>query len=206
MYVSGSISKSETNARKTIVANAFKMARFPWLTAKGVTYWSGGSTYRTNVVYFGIPYTQTNRNYNEVRIISSGAFKRQGNNAYYTASLPNRTYPGNDCSSFVSMSQWGTGTSYSLLNSNATKASSAYKTVATNSKKAGYNSLRPGDIFVRNGHVAMFLYYANSSKTQIMIIQQGGGATLNTVSCDIKALTYYSSDSRYVARRKASFA
>ena len=66
--------------------------------------------------------------------------------------------------------------------------------------------LRPGDFLVRNGHVAMFLYYTNSLRNQVMIIQQGGRNTLNTVGLFLKPLSYYSTDSRYIARRKRTFA
>jgi uncharacterized protein YjdB len=205
LYVSGAIGKTELNARKTIVLNAFKMARFPWMSSTTIGYWSGSGSYQRNVVYFGTPYTQRNRNYDVPKLLNIGAFKMASGNAYYTANLANRTYPGNDCSSFVSMSQWGTGSSYATQNSTAMKATSIYKTVATSANKAGYLNLRPGDTFVKNGHVAMFLYYANSSKSQIMIIQQGGYSTLSTVSCDVKALTYYSNNAAYIARRKTSF-
>jgi len=205
LYVSGAIDKDETTQRKTILLNSFKMARFPWMSSKTISYYSGSGYYRSNVVYFGIPYTQRNRTYNVEKLLSAGAFKKEGSNAYYTASLPGGSYPGNDCSSFVSMSQWGLGTSWSALNSNAMKASSAYKTIASSGNQSGYLNMRPGDVLVKNGHALMFLYYASSSKSQVMVIQQGGFNTLSTVSCDCKALSYYSGNSSYVARRKTSF-
>ncbi len=205
LYVSGAIDKDETTARKTILLNAFKMARFPWMSSKTISYYSGSGYYRSNVVYFGIPYTQKNRTYNVEKLLSAGAFTKESSKAYYTANLPGGSYPGNDCSSFVSMCQWGLSTSYSALNSDAMKASSAYKTVASSSNKTGYLNMRPGDVLVKNGHALMFLYYGNSAKSQVMVIQQGGFNTLSTVSCDLKALTYYSGNSNYVARRKTSF-
>jgi uncharacterized protein YjdB len=205
LYVSGAIDKDETTQRKTILLNAFKMARIPWMSSKTISYYSGSGYYRNNVVYFGIPYTQRNRTYNVEKLLSAGAFRKEGSNAYYTASLPGGSYPGNDCSSFVSMSQWGLGTSWSALNSDAMKASSAYKTVASAGNQTGYLNMRPGDVLVKNGHALMFLYYASSSKSQVMVIQQGGFNTLSTVSCDCKALSYYSGNSSYVARRKVSF-
>ncbi len=205
LYVSGAIDKDETTQRKTILLNAFKMARFPWMSSSTISYYSGSGYYRSNVVYFGIPYTQRNRTYNVEKLLSAGAFRKEGSNAYYTASLPGGSYPGNDCSSFVSMSQWGLGTSWSALNSDAMKASSAYKTIASSGNQSGYLNMRPGDVLVKNGHALMFLYYASSSKSQVMVIQQGGFNTLSTVSCDCKALSYYSGNSNYVARRKVSF-
>ncbi len=201
----GEITKDEALERKTILLNAFQMARFPWKSNKTITYYVGGGHYDSNVVYFGIPYTQKNRINNVDRLLSLGAFSKDGGNDYYTANLVPVTYPGNDCSSFVSMSQWGLNSSYTSLNSKAIKASSAYKTIASASNKSGYQRMRPGDVLVKNGHALMFLYYANSARTSIMIIQQGGFTTLSTVSCDVKALSYYSGNSNYVARRKTSF-
>ena len=201
----GEIDKTETLARKTILLNAFQMARFPWMSSKTITYYTGSGHYTSNVVYFGIPYTQKNRTYNVDKLLSAGAFKKEGSNDYYTANLVGVSYPGNDCSSFVSMSQWGLGSSYSALNSNAMKTSSAYKTIASASNKSGYLNMRPGDVLVKNGHALMFLYYANSARSSVMIIQQGGYTTLSTVGCDLKSLSYYSGNSSYVARRKTSF-
>ena len=206
LRAAGVIPKSEADARKLIIVWAFRMARFPWMSARNVRYWSGDSLYQKNVVYYGIPYTQTNRVYNTSNIVRSGAFKLLGDDAFHTAYMVDRRYPGNDCSSFVSMSYWGLGSSYSYLRSRNMLDSSVYKTVAMRSKPTAYLNLRPGDFFVRNGHVAMFLYYANSLRTRVMIIQQGGRNTLNTVGLFLKPISYYSADSRYIARRKRSFA
>jgi hypothetical protein len=206
LRASGAIQEAEANARKRILVNAFRMARFPWMSAKPVTYWSGTARYTANVVYYGLPYTQRNRTYNVNKSLKAGAFKMLGGDEHYTAYLRNVSYPGNDCSAFVSMSIWGLGTSHSLLRSPDIKISSAYKTFASRSNMKGYQQLRPGDILVKNGHVVLFLYYTNSFRSQIMIIQQGGRPALNTVGCAVKPLSYYSRDSGYVARRKRTFA
>lgn len=198
LYVSGELSKDEVNARKTILLNAFKMARFPWMSSTTIPYYTGSGYFRSNVVYFGIPYTQKNRTFNVEKLMATGMYKKESGNNYYTATMPAVTYPGNDCSSFVSMSQWGLGSPYSALNSDAIKASSAYKTIS-------FLAMRPGDVLVKNGHALMFLYYASTSKSQIMVIQQGGFNTLSSVCCDLKALSYYSGNPSYVARRKTSF-
>ena len=205
LYVSGAIDKDEMNERKTTLLNAFKMARFPWMSPKTVPYYTGSGYYRSGVVYFGTPYTQTNRNYTVDRLLSTSVYSKASDGNYYTASMPAKTYPGNDCSSFVSMSVWGLGTSYSFLNSTAMKTSSAYRTIATSSNKAGYRNMRPGDVLVKNGHALMFLYFTNSTQTQVMIIQQGGFNTLSTVASDLKSLSYYSGNSAYVARRKTGY-
>jgi hypothetical protein len=52
----------------------------------------------------------------------------------------------------------------------------------------------------------MFLYFTDSCRSRVMIIQQGGLDSLNTVACTIKSLRYYSGDKRYIARRKKSYA
>ena len=46
LRASDAIGQAEANARKVIILNAFRMARFPWLSEKYVTYWSGGARYR----------------------------------------------------------------------------------------------------------------------------------------------------------------
>lgn len=205
LYVSGAIDKDEMLERKTTLLNAFKMARFPWMSPKTIPYYTGSGYYRSNVVYFGAPYTQTNRNYTVDRLLDTNVYSKASDGNYYEANMPAKVYPGNDCSSFVSMSIWGLGTSYSFLNSTAMKASSAYRTIASSSNKAGYLNMRPGDVLVKNGHALMFLYFTNSAKTQVMIIQQGGFNTLSTVACDLKSLSYYSGNSAYVARRKSGY-
>ena len=206
LRVSGAIGEPEANARKIIIVNAFRMARFPWMSAKPVTYWSGGARYTPNVVYYGLPYTQRNRTFNVNKVLKVGAFKMLGSDRHYTAYLPNMSYPGNDCSAFVSISIWGLGKSHSLLRSRDIKVNSAYRTVASHTNLKGYQQLRPGDLIVKSGHVVLFLYYTNSFRSQIMIIQQGGRPALNTVGCAVKPLSYYSGDSAYIARRRRPFA
>lgn len=201
-----SVTSSEKTSRRKTIDNAFRMASFPWVSKKSVKYWSGSSRYVANAVYFGIPYTQINRTFNDKKILNASfrAFKLTGD--YYTATLKDKAYPGNDCSSFVSMSIWGLGTSYSYLRSGDIYKSSIYRTIATRSNLSGYQNLRPGDLFVRDGHVAMFLYFTDSCRSRVMIIQQGGLESLNTVACTIKPLRNYSGDKRYIARRKKSYA
>jgi len=201
-----SVSGAEKESRRKIIEKAFRMASFPWMSKRPVKYWWGSSRYAANAVYYGIPYTQTNRAFNDTKILNSkfGFFRRLPGNEYYTATLKDRTYPGNDCSSFVSMSIWGLGKSYSYYRTRDIYKSSLYKTIATRSNTSGYQKLRPGDLFVRDGHVAMFLYFCDSFN-RVMIIQQGGLNTLNTVACAIKPLSYYSGDKRYIARRVRKF-
>ena len=60
--------------------------------------------------------------------------------------------------------------------------------------------MRPGDLLCKSGsHVVMFLYYANTEKTKIMIIENGGSeAGTNTVHCSVMNLSSYS---KYTVRR-----
>lgn len=206
LKATGAISSGEAGKRKEILLNAFRMARFPWMSGKAVKYWSGSYWYLANVVYYGLPYTQRNRTFNVSRSLKSGAFKLLAGDAHYTAYLRDVNYPGNDCSAFVSMSIWGSGTSRSFLRSPYIKKDSGYKTVASSSNMLGYQKLRPGDVLVKDGHVVMFLYYTNSFHSQIMVIQQGGLPSLSTVLCALKPLSYYSPGNGYIGRRKRTFA
>jgi hypothetical protein len=206
LRASGAISKSETDKRKVILLNAFRMARFPWMSGRAVKYWSGNYWYQANVVYYGLPYTQLKRTFNVARALRIGAFRLLGSDAHYTANLSNVSYPGNDCSAFVSMSIWGVNSSHSFQRSREIKRDSAYRTIASSSNLLGYQKLRPGDLLVKDGHVAMFLYYTNSFHSRLMIIQQGGRPALNTVGCDIKPLNSYSPGTGYIGRRKSTFA
>ena len=50
----------------------------------------------------------------------------------------------------------------------------------------------------------MFLYYANTARTQMVIIEQGGGeAGTNTISCSIRDIASYTGGG-YKIRRLAS--
>jgi hypothetical protein len=99
------------------------------------------------------------------------------------------------------MRVWGLGNARSYLRSGDMKASSAYKTVATRTRGDGYLNLRPGDMFIRDGHVAMFLYYTNSVRNQVMIIQQGGMDYMKPLALLYQAAFLYSTDARTLARR-----
>ena len=94
LYVSGEISKDETTERKTILLNAFKMARFPWMSSSTITYYTGSGYFRKNVVYFGIPYTQKNRTFNVEKLLATGLYAKGSGNNYYTASMPARDISG----------------------------------------------------------------------------------------------------------------
>ena len=205
LKVMGKISSSEYDTRKAIVKRAFDMLIFPWTTDTTELYWKaansngGKKDFKPDYLYFGLPYTQTNRNHNQASVVSSGYFTANGSSYKMNGSKFNdRMYPGNDCSSFVSMAIWGRGQSHSYDNTSTIASASYYKTFTDT------ENLKPGDILVRSGrHVIMFLYYANSAKTQMVIIEQGGGNDYtNTISCSIKNIQAYL-DSGYKMRKKS---
>ena len=62
----------------------------------------------------------------------------------------------------------------------------------------------PGELTVKSGdHVIVFLYYVDSFKTKMMIIEQGGNGS--TVICSIFDRTWFTSRG-YMARRQIGFA
>ena len=85
------------------------------------------------------------------------------------------------------MAIWGRGKSHSYDNTRAIASATYYKTFTDT------ENLKPGDILVKSGsHVIMFLYYADKAKTQMVIIEQGGGNDYtNTISCSIKSIQSY---------------
>lgn len=200
------ITSAEASDRTVVINRAFKMLNFPWMTTTAQNYWSTSSVkYVPDVVYYGMPYTQKNRTYNEVRATSLPStgekYFASSGKGYYLMSrtrFVNGTYVGNDCSAFVSMCQFGTGHAASSLNSTALCSSTYYKKISS------WDNLRPGDIFVRSGHTMMFLYYTNAAKTNFMVIEQGGGTEPNTVAARIKVRATLSG-AGYSARRKATY-
>ena len=204
LYARGIISASDYSKRKTIVQRAFSMYLFPWMTNNLELYWKAANSenglkdYKPGTVYFGMPYTQTERTYNVDKALSSGKFvdTKKGYYLMDGSKFADRLYPGNDCSSFVSMAIWGMGTSHSADSTRGIGSTTAYRTL-TDTK-----DLRPGDILNKSGsHVVMFLYYADAERTQMVIIEQGGGEIdTNTTSCSIRDIASYM-DKGYKIRR-----
>ena len=205
----GDISDSELSTRKDIVTRAFDMLLFAWTPDATEYYWksansiNGLKNFKAGTIYFGLPYTQTQRKNNKATVLATGYFTDNG--SYYTMKtkkFDQRSYPGNDCSSFVSQSIWGRKHDASFYTTGTIYSSSYYKTF-TDTKE-----LKPGDILVKDGHVIMFLYYANAKKTQMVIIEQGGGGETastysNTIACRIKNISdYVGSGKKYIMRKK----
>ncbi len=210
LYVRNAISGTEYLKRKSIVNNAFSMYSFPWMTLTMQPYWraanseGGAKNFQPGTVYYGLPYINSpvaNRRYNVAKAVSERRYTDGGAGFYLLNRdrLVNGLYCGNDCSSFVSMAIWGTGSSHSDDKTDDIAVSSAYKTVSA-------SNLRPGDLINKgNKHVVMFLYYADAAHTQMVIIEQGGAeAAINTCSTSIRSVDYYFG-AGYVARRLKSF-
>lgn len=189
------IGARERANRTDILRRGFLMYDVPWATDRNVTYWSGSTSYVANRIYFGMPYTQTNRTFHLDKWLKSLTnSKRDG--YYQVTGMVDKKYPGNDCSSFVSMVQWNYNGANSYLNSRDIYVSSGYTTVSD-----GWSKLVPGDILVKRGHVAMFLYYVTPER--IMVLEQGGGSEPNTVDCNIKSIAGVYRSQGYIVRRKA---
>ena len=205
----GVISQSEANTRRGYIERAFDMYLMPWMTETKELYWkaanseNGAKDFKPGIVYHGMPYTQANRVNSKTSAVSKGYYKDTGKGYYLMngAKFASRNYPGNDCSSFVSIAIWGINSSRASNNTNSIGSASYYKT------KTNWKDLRPGDLLNKpSKHVVMFLYYANEEKTQIVIIEQGGGeAGTNTVSCSIRDVSYYTSRG-YSIRRVSTLA
>ena len=207
LYARGVISASDYSKRRSIVERAFDMYLFPWITNNLELYWKAANSenglkdFKPGTVYYGMPYTQSNRNYNVDAAVSSGKFVKSGKGYYIMdgSKFADRQYPGNDCSSFVSMAIWGMGNSHSFDSTRNIGSTAAYRTLTDTT------DLRPGDILNKSGsHVVMFLYYADAEKTQMVIIEQGGGEIdTNTTSCSIRDIASYI-DKGYKIRRLAT--
>ena len=193
----GKITASEATLRNQIVNRAFAMQSFPWMTLKVQEYWSrayASKRYLPGYVYYGLPYIQTapsgsylNRRYDAAKAISENRYTDTGYGYYMLnqRNLLEGMYCGNDCSAFVSMSQWGTSHPASYYNTvGMAKATSYYKQIAS------YTDLRPGDFLLKSGdHTVLFLYFTNAAHTKMMIIEQGGNG--NTVICSEYSVSYF---------------
>ena len=209
LAVRGEISGTESAARQQIISRAFEMQAFPWMTEKVQEYWSKQYSYKRylpDTVYYGLPYIQTgpsngyvNRRYNVEKALSEKRYTATGKGYYLLNqnNLLDGMYCGNDCSAFVSISQFGLNHSASFLNTTAIAKSTQYRTLSD------YDKLRPGDILVKSGdHTVLFLYYVDAFKTRMMIIEQGGNG--NTIICSIYDTNWFTSRG-YVPRRQVSF-
>ena len=195
----GAISASDANTRKTVLSNAFRDYAFPWMTPAYQQYWkaenseNGVKDFKPGNVYYGMPYISGgsyNRRYNAEKAVSENRYTSSGSGYYLLnqSRLLNGLYVGNDCSSFCNAANWGVNSKRIGDRTDDIFSSSYYKTVSL-------ADLRPGDmICLANRHVVFFLYYVDSARTQIMILENGGAeAGVNTVHCSLYKLSYYQS-------------
>ena len=192
------ISVAERANRKEMLQRGFIMYDVPWSSDRAVKYWSGSTSYLKDRIYFGMPYTQYKRTFNLDKWLSAVSYSKADGH-YKVKGMIDTNYPGNDCSSYVSMIQYGTNDAASYLNSTAMRTSTKYTTVSD-----GFSSLVPGDVLVKNGHVALFLYYVTSDR--IMVLEQGGGSEPNTTACHIKSISGTYRAQGYIVRRKVGVA
>lgn len=209
----GVISYSESVSRQKVINAAFEMQSFPWMTQSYQRYWTTKyleKSYVPGKVYYGLPYIQRglnngpNRQYNVAKALSEQRYVSSGNGYYLLNQerLLDGLYVGCDCSSFVSMAYWGVDTSASYLRTKYMATSNLYRELDS------YEELRTGDMLLcADNHVVMFLYWVDSAKTRMMIIEQGGDG--NTVICSIQNLAKYQSTNpreNYLPTRLASYA
>ena len=217
LYAEGVIGEFDYTWRRAHISNAFDMYLFPWMTDTYEYYWSsansegGNKDFKPGIVYYGLPYTQSNRKYNVKKAVNAGYFTSSGSGYYELQGslFAARAYPGNDCSSFVAMSLYGTNSDNGYMDTRMIASSSAFRTLYD------WTDLRPGDLLNKGGsHAVMFLYYANDAKTQLVILEQGGSTSAsrgidnlaysNTIASSIKNVSYYTSRG-YSIRRLTSF-
>ena len=202
----GVISATDANRRIQIVNNIFASYDFVWMTPQKQLYWKaansegGAKDFKPGIVYYGMPYISgsgLNRAYTAAAAISKGGYVSSGKGYYllHKTNYSSRSYYGNDCSGLCDTAIWGMGNgAKSTYRTKDIAVKSEYKTIKDKSQ------MRPGDLLCKSGsHVVMFLYYANTEKTKIMIIENGGSeAGTNTVHCSVMNLSSYS---KYTVRR-----
>ena len=206
----GKITDSSYNSRRNVVSSAFSMYSFPWMTLNRQIYWKvensegGAKDFKPGTVYYGMPYISgtyyKQRLYNVSKALGEKRYLKVEGEDYYVLDQDNLLggkYCGNDCSSMTAISYFGVGMSgLGDWNTHKFYTTGDFKTLSKTAE------LYPGDIIVRNyRHVVIFLYYANSEKTQFVIIEQGGNeAAINTISTSVHDASYYFSN-EYIPRR-----
>lgn len=209
LYRSGNISKDVLNARKKVIANAFGMYSFPWMTLNHQIYWNvansdgGVKDFQPGIVYYGLPYISGSyvrqRLYNTEKAVSENRYYLSDSGDYYILNQDNLImdkYCGNDCSALTAISYFGFPSDISDWKTNVFASTPKFKTLSDPM------DMYPGDIIVSGyNHVVIFLYYANTEKTQVVVIEQGGTEFgINTVSTGIYDMNHYF-DNGYVPRR-----
>lgn len=155
--------------REGVVSYMYVMATIKWTPSKSFSHWSGKCVFEKGKTYYGIPYSQKNRD-NGLE-----EFEKKLKNGKYTGPTGTKTYIGNDCSSAVSQAydfatggKFGTRYTGTLVpgSKNIKKvgsysySGSTYKSTRSNGKNKmvkAYKKLQKGDLVVTtsNPHVMM---------------------------------------------------
>ena len=200
LAAAGEITQAEFGKRRAILINAFAMYRFPWYTTARVPYWTseykGKKDFYPDKAYYGLPYIQSgagnnrvNRRYNVTKAVNQGYYtKAEGELYRITSKRMSSMYVGNDCSAFVCMAIFPAN-GVSVNSSVCFQITRDMLVSSTFRKVASYDDLRPGDLLTKSGHTVMFLYYTNTDRSRMMIIEQGGGNLTtdihNTICCSV---------------------
>ena len=205
----GAINGDSASNRTRIVNAIFENYAFPWMTPSKQSYWkaanseNGAKDFKADRVYYGLPYISgsgANRHYSAAQALAEQRYTDSGQGYYVLnkGAYLNGKYVGNDCSGLVNVSIWGTSGAHVADRTADIAVSSAYKTVS-------FDAMLPGDLINKgSAHVVMFLYYASTDKTKIMIIENGGSEKgTNTVHCSIMNAASYQK-SGYQVRRLAT--
>ena len=199
----------DSAARRTEIVNAiFTNYAFPWMTPSKQNYWkaanseNGAKDFKPDRVYYGLPYISgsgANRRYSVAQALAEQRYTDSGMGYYVLnkGAYLNGKYVGNDCSGLVDVSIWGFTGAHSADRTADIAVTPDYKTVS-------FDQMLPGDLINKgSAHVVMFLYYASSDKSKIMIIENGGSEKgTNTVHCSVMTASAYKK-SGYKVRRLA---
>lgn len=158
----------QAEERDKVVNYLNECATIRWTPATSFTHWSGGRVWYKNVIYRGIPYSQT------TRTTTLEDFKANLSGVRYTGPTGQTTYMGSDCSSAVAMAYATvdedfpiTATFYMFPNYKYMAMVGVYNTGGLensasicdlNSKETMYDAyrcLQPGDLLLETNHVMM---------------------------------------------------
>ena len=209
-YARGEITAEVLSNRETVLSRAFSAYAFPWTTPADQPYWNeensddGTKNFVPGEIYYGLPYISgdyaRNRAYTVSKALSEERYLPNGDHYLLNQdNLLSGTYTGCDCSAFVGGCYYPV-TRIGEIRTQTLALSADFTTLPADAE------LIPGDILVSGyHHVVMFLYYADDAHSQIVLIEQGGDEySINTVSVNVRPLSYYYGRG-YIARRYGSW-
>lgn len=173
--------RSQTSSSKRIAAcnKAVKMATVLWTSPCDFVTWKSSSgsyntvtatdgtsakKFRKGKTYQGIPYSMAGRTYDDSRwlsLVNGGSMTTSNMTGKYYTSKADTTGKGIDCSYLVCTAlNAGCGTSINL-NTSSMLSSSSFK-------KISRSSMLPGDIFLKKGHVMLYMGKTSSGKYAVI--------------------------------------